>query len=595
MVMDEPKHSSPAPSRNSLDVPLVVLATNELWATDLLRSACGGDWAQLEIIPRDQNSLERAIRLAPSVLAVEISGPGAEGFDLLRAFALNETTREIPCVAMAALPDPLVRAAAFAASAEEFISKLSEPEEVRSRIRTLGKLGMAHSRERMAESEITVLQNRLNDRAHSLTDSERMVTHLQKSLVVGSETHKNRVDGLLAVGMELNKVQDIHILMDRILSEARKLIGADAGTIFIRENNVLRFAYAHNDTLSRRAGAVEPPRFSSYLLPVSERSIAGWVSSSGEGVNIANAYELEPGSPFQFDQSFDRLTGYKTKSVLALPLRTSFDRIVGVLQLLNPLDSDDRARPRFTESDQALLSHFASIATVAIERTQLTESIITRMLRMTESRDPIETVHHSELVSGISATLFEEWAYRRGMVGPAFERQRERLRIAARLHDVGKVGVSDLILRKPAKLDAAEYEIVKGHVLIGARFFVDQPTEFDESSRDVALNHHERWDGGGYPGYVDIEGKLLVDQHTHQVRLGGKKGEDIPLFARLVCIADVFDALSNKRCYKEAWAERKVLDTIRGESGKHFDPELVDIFFAKLSMIRDMNQMHANT
>ncbi len=150
--MDEPNHSSPAPSRNSLDIPLVVLATNELWATDLLRCACGGDWAQLEIIPRDHNSLERAIRLAPSVLAVEISGPGAEGFDLLRAFALNETTREIPCVAMAALPDPLVRAAAFAASAEEFISKLSEPEEVRSRIRTLGKLGMAHSRERMAES-----------------------------------------------------------------------------------------------------------------------------------------------------------------------------------------------------------------------------------------------------------------------------------------------------------------------------------------------------------------------------------------------------------------------------------------------------------
>ncbi len=584
-----PKHGL---TQHPLDKPLVVLVTNEVWAIDLLRTALSSDFAQLEIIPRDANSIERTIRLAPSVVAVEISSPGTQGFDLLRTLATNETTKEIPCVAMAALPDPLIRAAAFAASAEEFISRLSEPEEVRSRIGTLAKLGMAHCRERMAEAEIAALQKRLNDRAHSLTDSERLVTHLQKSLVVDGQAHRNRVDGLLAIGMELNKVQDIHLLMDRILSEARKLIGADAGTIFIRENKLLRFAYAQNDTLSRRPGAVEHPRFSSYLLPVSDRSIAGWVGASGESVNIANAYALDPGSPFQFDASFDRLTGYRTQSVLALPLRTSLGRTVGVLQLLNATDSDGRPRPRFTDSDQALLSHFASIATVAIERTQLTESIITRMLRMTETRDPIETGHHIERVSGIAAALFEEWAYRRGLEGPAFERQRDRLRIAARLHDVGKIGVSDLILKKPSKLDAAEYEIVKRHVLIGARFFVDQPTEFDESSREVAMNHHERWDGGGYPGYVDIDGNLLLDPNTNQPRLGGKKGEDIPLFARVVSIADVFDALSNKRCYKEAWSERKVLDTMRVESGKHFDPELVDIFFSKLSIIRDIHNLH---
>ncbi|MCE9618988.1 MAG: HD domain-containing protein [Planctomycetes bacterium] len=451
---------------------------------------------------------------------------------------------------------------------------------------------MAQSRERQAEAEINELQKRLNERAHSLTDSERLVTHLQKSLVVDGQLHRNRVDGLVAVGIELNKVQDIHLLMDRILSEARQLIGADAGTIFITEQNVLRFAYTQNDTLSRRSPKVDSPRLSSYLLPAGAGSIAGWVGVSGESINIPDAYALDPGSPFQFDASFDRLTGYRTQSVLALPLRTSLGRAVGVLQLLNAMDSEGRARPRFTDADQALLSHFASIATVAIERTQLTESIITRMLRMTETRDPIETGQHIDRVAGISAALFEEWAHRRGLSGPAFERQRDRLRIAARLHDVGKIGISDTILKKTEKLDPSEYEMVKRHVLIGARFFLDQPTEFDESSRDVALNHHERWDGGGYPGYVDLDGKLLLDPVTKQPRLGGKKGEDIPLFARVVSLADVFDALSNKRCYKEAWAERRVLDTIRGESGKQFDPELVEIFFAKLSVIRDIRQLH---
>ena len=232
------------------------------------------------------------------------------------------------------------------------------------------------------------------------------------------------------------------------------------------------------------------------------------------------------------------------------------------------------------------------MATVAIERTQLTESIITRMLCMTESRDPIESPLHIARVTGIAGILFEEWAHRRGLTGPAFERQRERLRIATRLHDVGKIGVSDVILKKPAKLDAHEYEEMKQHVLIGARFFLDQPTEFDESSREVVLNHHERWDGGGYPGYVDLDGNVLIDPITHQRKLGGKKGEDIPLFARVVALADVFDALSHKRCYKEAWLERRVLDTIRGEAGKQFDPEIVDIFFSKLSDIRDISELH---
>jgi response regulator RpfG family c-di-GMP phosphodiesterase len=575
-----------------LDRPLVVLATHQPWAADLLRQALAPEVAHLEVIPRDAHAGERIARFAPTVAAVELSEPGAQGFELLRALAARPETREIPAIGMASLPDPLIRTAAFAAGAEDFLSRLSDPAEVRARVGTLTKLGMARVRERLAEAEIAALQKRLHERAHSLTDSQRLVDHLQKSLVVDGQLHRSRVDGLVAVGIELNKVQDFHLLMDRILSEARALIGADAGTIFISENNVLRFAYTQNDTLTRRAPRGEAPRFSSFLLPASASSIAGWVGVSGESINIADAYALPPESPFQFDASFDRLTGYRTQSVLALPLRTSLGRTVGVLQLLNATDGEGRGRPRFTGADQALLSHFASVATVAIERTQLTESIITRMLRMTETRDPIETGQHINRVAGISAALFEEWAHRRGLDGPAFERQRDRLRIAARLHDVGKVGVSDTILKKTQKLDAQEYEMVKRHVLIGARFFLDQPTEFDESSREVALNHHERWDGMGYPGHVDLDGRPLIDPVTRQPRLGGKRGEDIPLFARVVSLADVFDALSNRRCYKEAWPERRVLDTIRGESGRHFDPELVEIFFAKLPAIRDIRLMH---
>lgn len=250
-----------------LDTPLFILATNESWAADLLRTAVTSDIAQLEIIRRDDQAFERILRDAPSVIAIELTGPGTHGFDLLRALASHEDTKNIPCIALSPLPDPLIRAAAFAASAEDFMSRLSEPDEVIARVNTLAKLGMAHTRERMAEAEIALLHKRLNEGAHSLTDSERLVTHLQKSLKVDSTLHRNRQDGLVAISLELNKVQDIHLLMDLILSEARSLIGADAGTVYIRENKILRFAYAQNDTIARRGGSAEAPAFPVTCFP----------------------------------------------------------------------------------------------------------------------------------------------------------------------------------------------------------------------------------------------------------------------------------------------------------------------------------------
>jgi HD-GYP domain-containing protein (c-di-GMP phosphodiesterase class II) len=130
------------------------------------------------------------------------------------------------------------------------------------------------------------------------------------------------------------------------------------------------------------------------------------------------------------------------------------------------------------------------------------------------------------------------------------------------------------------------------HTVIGARLFADSPTQFDETARDVVLNHHERWDGTGYPGHVDLEGRPLVDPATGATRAGGKRGEEIPLFARIVGLADVFDALSSRRAYKEAWDEAKVLDLVRGESGRHFDPELVDILLSRIDEIRAVRSAH---
>jgi response regulator RpfG family c-di-GMP phosphodiesterase len=275
-----------------------------------------------------------------------------------------------------------------------------------------------------------------------------------------------------------------------------------------------------------------------------------------------------------------------------MPLRNASDVVLGVLQLLNSGGESPEKSTQFNADDERMVAYFASMATVVIERAQLTETVILRMIRMAEVRDPGETGPHIERVAGYSLVVFDEWARRRGFEGPGFERQRDRLRIAAKLHDVGKIGISDAILKNPGRLDPDEIRQMQQHTVIGARLFADNPTQFDETARDVVLNHHERWDGAGYPGYVDVNGRPLVDPTSGLPQPGGKRGEDIPLFARIVGLADVFDALSSRRAYKEAWGEEQVLEFVKSESGRHFDPELVDILFAQLDEIRSVRRAH---
>jgi response regulator RpfG family c-di-GMP phosphodiesterase len=168
--------------------------------------------------------------------------------------------------------------------------------------------------------------------------------------------------------------------------------------------------------------------------------------------------------------------------------------------------------------------------------------------------------------------------------------------MAAMLHDAGKIAISDLILKKPGRLDESEFDTMKQHTVLGARLFSDRQSDFDEAAAEVALNHHERWDGNGYPGYVDVltgraeKGKAQSDGNPM-----GKKGEQIPLYGRIVALADVYDALSSARVYKDAWDESKVLDTIESESGRHFDPELVEIFFSSLDFLRAIQRRYRDS
>jgi putative two-component system response regulator len=128
----------------------------------------------------------------------------------------------------------------------------------------------------------------------------------------------------------------------------------------------------------------------------------------------------------------------------------------------------------------------------------------------------------------------------------------------APMHDIGKIGIPDRVLLKPGKLDAEEWEIMQSHVTIGGEILSGSDSELMVTARNIALSHHEKWDGSGYPN--------------------GTSGEDIPIEGRICAICDVFDALTSERPYKEAWPLEKAINLIREESGRHFDPTLTILF-----------------
>jgi len=149
----------------------------------------------------------------------------------------------------------------------------------------------------------------------------------------------------------------------------------------------------------------------------------------------------------------------------------------------------------------------------------------------------------------------------------------EDLLNAAPMHDVGKIGIPDAVLRKPGKLDEQEWAVMRQHVEIGARIIGEHPSGLLRTAQRIALTHHEKWDGSGYPN--------------------GLSGEDIPLEGRIVAIADVFDALTSVRPYKAAWSVEDAVALLHRESGRHFDPRLVELFVQQLPAILEIKERWA--
>ena len=389
---------------------------------------------------------------------------------------------------------------------------------------------------------------------------------------------QDKLQQIIEVERQLGEIQDVDVLLERILTETRKMVNADAGSIYVPEGNKLRIKYGQNDThLRELAPGVKLP-YTYFSFPINKSSICGYVAETLQPLNIADVYQIPEDKPYKFNKNTDLTTDYRTKSMYTIPLKMASGALLGVLQIINAKD-DNGNYIEFGEEAELLIGHFATSAVQALQHAYLTSNMVKRMLRMAEFRDPKETYPHVERVSSYALEIYDRWAFNHNVSFAEMHRYRDALKIAAKFHDVGKVGISDVILKKTfPRFTEEERNIMKGHTCIGGQLF-DPPESFlDEMSIEIALHHHDRWDGGetGYPG------KIELSQFSIKTGIVPKcetlKGKEIPLSARIVAVADVFDALSHKRFYTEAWTIEDAFSEIQNNAGTQFDPEVVLAF-----------------
>jgi len=409
---------------------------------------------------------------------------------------------------------------------------------------------------------------------------------------------KTDFKSLIRLDSELNQIQDFDLLLERILLEARKIVNADAGSIYIavpdEDKNdgteKLAIKYSQNDTMQKVIPPGQKMIYSIFSVPISEKSIAGYCALKRTLINVQDMYNIPSEAPYSFNSSFDVITGYKTISSLTIPLISSDKRLIGVIQVINSKNSAGNVVP-FTQDHELLITHFANNASMVLQRAYMTRAMIMRLIKMAELRDPTETGTHVNRVAGYAVEIYDRWAFHHNIYSEERAKYRDNLKIGAMLHDVGKVAISDTILKKPARFTPDEYKVMQNHTVCGAKLFAGTDSPVDILSREIALTHHENWDGSGYPGWINpFTGD--VERADDNGKILGKKGEEIPLGGRIVAIADVYDALCSKRAYKEPWGEEEVFNEMRKLSGVKFDPELIEIFFEILESIKQTQNQY---
>lgn len=349
---------------------------------------------------------------------------------------------------------------------------------------------------------------------------------------------------LLKIGRLVSAETDLDSLLETIAKETAKALKADRCTVFLLEKST-------NELWSKVATGME----SEEIRFPADKGLAGHVAMTGNTINITNAYNDK-----RFNKEIDNKTGYKTKTILCMPIRNLKHEIIGVFQVLN------KNNGVFTTEDEDILIALGSNAGIALENTRLFNyqqkmledekrlfsSFIDTLAASIDARDKI-TAGHSSRVKMYSELICN--------ILNLSNDAKEVIKHAATLHDIGKIGIRDSVLQKEGKLTAEEYAHIQQHAsityeILSKIYLSDKYAQV----ADIAASHHEKFDGSGY--------------------FKNLKGQDIPLGGRILAVADVFDAITSKRHYRDKMPIFDALNIIIKGSNSHFDPQMVNAFLS---------------
>ena len=362
--------------------------------------------------------------------------------------------------------------------------------------------------------------------------------NLHVSEVEQLREENKRLSVLLHLAQNLQMYLELDKLLQVTMEEVARILEADRCTVFLLDEE-------HQELWSIVAMGIEKGK--EIRFPA-DKGIAGYVAMTGEVLNIPDAYQDE-----RFNPEIDRKTGYHTRNMLTMPLKNKNKEIIGVFQVLNKFDGP------FTRQDEELLSAISQIVATAVENSILYEeqvaslnSFVETLSATLDTRDYI-TAGHSRRVTLYTLAICQQMGMEKECC--------EQLRYAALLHDIGKLGVPESVLFKRGKLTDEEYQEIKKHPALTRQIL--ESIRFPRKLKkvpDIASTHHEKLNGKGYPQ--------------------GLKGEEIPLGGRVLALADVFDALTSHRQYRDREPLVDVWHIIERERDQAFDGEIMDAFLS---------------
>lgn len=368
------------------------------------------------------------------------------------------------------------------------------------------------------------------------------IKQLQSGLEFNLPIQSDPLVSLVKIGRSINALTDITELLKVIAEETKIAMQADRCTVFLLDKD-------KNELWSKVALGMDSKEI---RFPV-DKGLAGYVVRTGESVNIEDAYHDD-----RFNPEVDKETGYKTKTILCMPIKNNNQEIIGAFQVLN------KAHGIFTKNDEDLLVAIGGSASIALENAQLFEqqkelykeqkllfeSFINTLAASIDARDKI-TAGHSNRVKLYSMLIVNALGLD--------EKTKELIEKAATLHDIGKIGIRDSVLQKEGKLTPEEYKHIQEHVQITHNILdkICMSEDFKQIS-EIACSHHEKYDGSGYYRHL--------------------KGEEIPYGGRILAVSDVFDAITSRRHYRDKMPIANVINILLKDSGTHFDKNIVDVF-----------------